>query len=139
MKNQDDSKEVKYFNQKKYDKKNTTQFRMKLNNNTDKDILDWLSNQPNKQGAVKSLIRKELERTKNDKSDNWYNFFRSFNSHFGANGNDLQRNWEEVKTIKEAATAVELTQEKISEMMGIPKRTIENWEGRKRIIRHLQI
>lgn len=70
MKNQDDSKEVKYFNQKKYDKKNTTQFRMKLNNNTDKDILDWLSNQPNKQGAVKSLIRKELERTKNDKSDN---------------------------------------------------------------------
>lgn len=43
---------------------------MKLNNNTDKDILDWLSNQTNKQGSVKYLIRKELERTKNVKSDN---------------------------------------------------------------------
>lgn len=70
MKNQDDSKEVKYFSQKKYDKKNTTQFRMKLNNNTDKDILDWLSNQTNKQGSVKYLIRKELERAKNVKVDN---------------------------------------------------------------------
>ena len=109
MKNQDDSKEVKYCSQKKYDKKNTTQFRMKLNNNTDKDILDWLSNQPNKQGAVKYLIRKELERTKHVKSDNWYNFFRRFNRNFGANGNDLQRNWKEVKAIKEAGTAAELT------------------------------
>lgn len=70
MKNQGDSKEVKYFRQKKYDKKNTTQFRMKLNNNTDKDILKWLASQSNKQGAVKYLTRKELERTKNVKSDN---------------------------------------------------------------------
>lgn len=92
MKNQDDSKEVKYFSQKKYDKINTTQFRMKLNNNTDKDILDWLSNQTNKQGSVKYLIRKELERIKNVKSDNWYNFFRSFNRNFGGNVNDFQRN-----------------------------------------------
>lgn len=104
MTSQDDSKEVKWFNQKKYDKKNKTQFRMKLNKNTDKDILDWLSNQHNKQGAVKYLIRKELERTKHVKSDNWYNFFRRFNSNFSANGNDLQGDWEEVKTIKEAAT-----------------------------------
>lgn len=70
MKNQGDSKEVKYFSQKKYDKKNTTQFRMKLNNNTDKDILKWLASQSNKQGVVKYLTRKELERTKNVKSDN---------------------------------------------------------------------
>lgn len=37
-----------------------------------------------------------------------------------------------MKTIKEAGTAVWLTQEKTSEMMGIPKRTIENCEGGKR-------
>lgn len=64
VKYKDGSKEVKYFSQKKYDKKNTTQFRMKLNNNTDKDILNWLSKQSNKQGTVKRLIRNEIEKNK---------------------------------------------------------------------------
>lgn len=54
----------KYASQEKYDKKNTTQFRMKLNNNTDKDIINWLANQSNKQGTVKRLIRNEIEKNK---------------------------------------------------------------------------
>ena len=37
-----------------------------------------------------------------------------------------------MKTIREARLAAELTQEQMSEIMCIPKRTIENWEGGKR-------
>lgn len=37
---------------------------MKLNNNTDKDILKWLASQSNKQGAVKRLIRNEIDKNK---------------------------------------------------------------------------
>jgi len=40
-----------------WDKSNTTQFKMKLNRNTDSDIIDWLNGLENKQGTVKSLIR----------------------------------------------------------------------------------
>ena len=58
--------EKKYKAQEKYDKNNTVQFRMKLNKNTDKDILDWLDIQPNRQGAIKELIRSKI-RTKEDK------------------------------------------------------------------------
>lgn len=50
-----------------WDKNNTTQFKIKLNNNTDCDIIDWLNGLDNKQGAVKELIRtysiKENERS----------------------------------------------------------------------------
>ena len=37
---------------------------MKLNNNTDKDILKWFASQSNKQGAVKRLIRNEIDKKK---------------------------------------------------------------------------
>ena len=51
-----------------WDKINTTQFKIKLNNNTDGDIIDWLKRLDNKQGTVKELIRtysiKENERSK---------------------------------------------------------------------------
>lgn len=40
-----------------WDKNNTTQLKIKLNNRTDKDILDWLDTLENKQGTVKELIR----------------------------------------------------------------------------------
>lgn len=40
-----------------WDKNNTTQFKIKLNNNTDRDIIDWLNGLDNKQGSVKELIR----------------------------------------------------------------------------------
>lgn len=42
----------------RYDKTNTRQLKMKLNTNTDADILAWLDAQPNKQGAIKALIRR---------------------------------------------------------------------------------
>lgn len=45
----------------KYDEENTVQFKMKLNVNTDKDILDKLDALDNKQGYVKELIRKDIE------------------------------------------------------------------------------
>lgn len=44
----------------RYDAANTKQFKMKLNLRTDADILAWLESQNNKQGAIKELIRKEI-------------------------------------------------------------------------------
>lgn len=37
-----------------------------------------------------------------------------------------------MKEIKEARIAAGLTQQKMSDLMGIPKRTIEEWEGGRR-------
>ena len=43
--------------QAKYDKDNTVQIKLKLNKRTDKDIIDYLSRQENKQGFIKTIIR----------------------------------------------------------------------------------
>lgn len=43
--------------QAKYDKDNTVQVKLKLNKTTDKDIIDLLNNQNNKQGFIKALMR----------------------------------------------------------------------------------
>ena len=48
----------------KYDRENTTQFRLKLNNKTDMDIIKRLESVPNKQGYIKQLIRTDLEKGK---------------------------------------------------------------------------
>ena len=50
--------------QERYDKANTTQFKMKLNTRTDADIIEYLDSLDNKQGKVKELIREEIKRTK---------------------------------------------------------------------------
>lgn len=42
----------------------TTRVVMNLNNNTDADILEQLSNVPSKQGYIKSLIRADLAQRK---------------------------------------------------------------------------
>ncbi len=44
----------------RWDAKNTRQVKMKLNKRTDADILDWLDQQENKQGAIKALIRRAI-------------------------------------------------------------------------------
>lgn len=44
----------------KYDAANTQQVKFKLNCTTDKDILDHLAKQPNKQGYFKELIRADI-------------------------------------------------------------------------------
>ena len=49
--------ENKYTAQNKYDKANTVFVGLKLNKNTDADILEWLSKHPNRQGAIKQAIR----------------------------------------------------------------------------------
>ena len=45
----------------KYDKENTKRVYIKLNKNTDKDILDYLESVSNKQGYIKELIRKDMK------------------------------------------------------------------------------
>lgn len=45
-------------------KEHTTQFKLRLNNNTDADIIEFLKSLPNKQGFLKELIRKEIEAQK---------------------------------------------------------------------------
>jgi len=54
--------EAQYRAQKKYDSAHTKQFQMKLHLENDRDILEWLGRQPSKQGAIKELIRKEIEK-----------------------------------------------------------------------------
>ena len=49
--------------QEKYDKANTTQIKLKLNINSDADIIEYLEKSGNKQGTIKRLIREEIKRT----------------------------------------------------------------------------
>ena len=44
----------------KYNKENTTQLLIRLNNNTDADIIDALSKVESKQGYIKDLIRLDI-------------------------------------------------------------------------------
>lgn len=50
----------------KYDKAHTTGVYLKLNNETDKDILEYLASVPNRQGYIKQLIRKDMEQSAPD-------------------------------------------------------------------------
>jgi len=46
----------------KYDSKHTRQIKLKLNLETDKDILQRLKEVSNMQGYIKRLIRKDIDR-----------------------------------------------------------------------------
>ena len=50
--------------QQRYDKVHTTRYQLKLNNKTDKDIIDKLNTVKSKQGYIKECIRKDLEQNK---------------------------------------------------------------------------
>lgn len=50
----------------RYDRLNTKQIVLKLNKRTDADILEILESVGNKQGYIKSLIRKDKERPLNE-------------------------------------------------------------------------
>ena len=54
------SKRSGYAAQKKYDADNTTRLCIKLNNNTDADILQKLNTVSSKQGYIKECIRKAI-------------------------------------------------------------------------------
>ena len=48
----------------KYDENNTIQVKLKLNLNTDKDIIEVLEQSGNKQGYIKDLIRHSTKEQK---------------------------------------------------------------------------
>lgn len=57
--------ESKYEAQNKYDTFNTTQVKLKLNDKTDADILEWIRQKKRDcnsavQGSIKELIRKQI-------------------------------------------------------------------------------
>ena len=45
---------------KRYDAKNTKQIHLKLNRNTDAELIRWLEDQENVQGYIKSLIKRDM-------------------------------------------------------------------------------
>lgn len=52
----------KYESQERYDKANTIQVKLKLNKNTDADIIERLDSVDNRQGYIKELIRKDIRK-----------------------------------------------------------------------------
>lgn len=56
-------KRTGYAAQKKYTQKNTKRIAFDVNLNTDADIIQRLSEVPNKQGYLKELIRDDIART----------------------------------------------------------------------------
>jgi hypothetical protein len=54
--------ERKLTPKEKYDKNNTTRLSLKLNLNTDKDILDYLEKTGSKQGTIKQALREKMAR-----------------------------------------------------------------------------
>ncbi len=59
----------KYESQRLYDSMNTTQFKLKLNDRYDGDIIRWLRDKRNNgesmQGIIKALIRRQIAAEKN--------------------------------------------------------------------------
>lgn len=49
---------------KDWDKANAYRYGIKLSRSTDADIIEWLQNQENKNGAIKQAIRNEISRLK---------------------------------------------------------------------------
>ena len=45
---------------KRYDAANTKQIHLKLNRNTDAELIRWLDDQENVQGYIKSLIKRDM-------------------------------------------------------------------------------
>ena len=53
--------EKKYAYDRQYAKEKMQQIKLTLNKGTDADLLEWLEEQPNKQGYLKELIRRDME------------------------------------------------------------------------------
>ena len=56
------TKEAKRRASSKYDKANTKGIYLKLNKNTDADIIERLDESENVQGYIKTLIRKDMDK-----------------------------------------------------------------------------
>lgn len=46
----------------KYNKSNVLKVNVNINRNTDADIIAWFESIPNKQGYIKELIRKDMNK-----------------------------------------------------------------------------
>lgn len=55
----------------KYDANNTTSVYIKLNLNTEPDIIEKLKSVENKSGYIKQLIRNDIEKSKNEARGSW--------------------------------------------------------------------
>lgn len=55
----------------KYDANNTTSVYIKLNINTELDIIEKLESVENKSGYIKQLIRNDIEKSKNGAQGSW--------------------------------------------------------------------
>ena len=55
--------ERKLTPQERYDRAHIRRITLKLNITHDADVLAWLDSQANKQGAIKKLVRDEINRT----------------------------------------------------------------------------
>lgn len=58
---------MKYEAQSRYDKKNTVSYSMKLNKNTDADVIMHMDRQDNKQGYLKNLVIHDMIRLSNNR------------------------------------------------------------------------
>lgn len=59
----DERRRIRATQQARYDKANTKLYQIKLNRNTDADLMSYLESLPNRQGHIKELLRREMERT----------------------------------------------------------------------------
>ena len=50
----------------RYDSKTAKYYSLKLNQNTDRDLIEHLAKQENTQGYLKQLIREDMKRTAHD-------------------------------------------------------------------------
>lgn len=107
----------------RYDAKNTKQYRLKLNLNTDTDIINKLADVDNMQGYIKELIRRDMKlspfmRALLKKSTEGYEIISVFEN----SGKHLVRmaNENSVITIKEVRKGCEISAEdgKILERFG---------------------
>ena len=65
---EEEKKARKYKKDVEYNKANTIRLPINLNTNTDKDIIDFLTTIPNKQGYIKDLIRLDMDSRKTQSS-----------------------------------------------------------------------
>lgn len=47
----------------KYDASNTVQFKIKLNKNTESEMIEHLQSLPNRQGYIKDLIKEDMKKS----------------------------------------------------------------------------
>lgn len=55
-----------YAYQTEWDRKNIRRVSLKINKNSESDMIDWLDRKPNKQAYIKSLIKADMSKSKKE-------------------------------------------------------------------------